>query len=169
MIYLSFFCCNPSVSEKNNINETNYGKIDDYNLQLKFGDVIQSEDGNIKAIVIDISNEDNKYFFGVSFMNDNQIFGRRIPEGFNGDCIDLVDVIYIEESYLINKFKILKHENLNFKKIGIGAYGYVNSYEEILSHYINDIKRRELEQTSCTDLMELNPVFEQYFDINQFK
>ena len=63
----------------------------------------------------------------------------------------------------------LKLKNLNFKKIGIGAYGYIKSYEEILSDYKKGIEIRKLEQTPCTNLTELKPIYEQYFDINKFK
>ena len=102
-------------------------------------------------------------------MNDN-IFGRRIPEGFEGNCIDLIDILYVNENYFTNKkVSVIKHEDLNFKKIGIGAYGYINNYKEILSDYKKGIEIRKLEQTPCTDLTELKPIYEQYFDISQFK
>lgn len=164
----SFFGCNLSTIE-NNRNKTNYGKIDDSNLKLKFGDIISFDGSNINAIVIDIINENDQYYFGISFMIDDQIFGRRIPEGFDGDCVNLIDVIYVKEDIFTDKIQIVKPEILNFNKIEIGAYGYVNNYEEILSDYTVGIERLKLRQTPCTNLTELNPVYEQYFHINQFK
>ncbi|WP_282629821.1 hypothetical protein [Empedobacter sedimenti] len=170
IVLFSFFCCNPSVSDNKTISETNYGKIDDSDLKFKFGDITLFEDTNIKAVVIDIIKEDNKTFYGISFMMNDNIFGRRIPEGFEGNCVDLIDILYVEENYLTNKkIKVIKQENLNFKKIGIGAYGYINNYEEILSDYKKGIEIRKLEQTPCTNFAELNPIHDQYFDINQFK
>ena len=170
IVLFSFFCCNPSVSENNALSETNYGKIDDSDLKFKFGDIILFEDTNIKAVVIDIFKEDNIIFYGISFMMNDNIFGRRIPEGFEGNCIDLIDILYVNENYLANKkVSVIKQENLNFKKIGIGAYGYIKSYEEILSDYKKGIEIRKLEQTPCANLTELKPIYEQYFDINQFK
>lgn len=38
------------------------------------------------------------------------------------------------------KVSVIKHEDLNFKKIGIGAYDYINNYEEILSDYKRESK-----------------------------
>ncbi|MGL5236270.1 MAG: hypothetical protein ACRC8Z_16210 [Empedobacter falsenii] len=170
IVLLSFFCCNSSVSENNTVSETNYDKIDDSVLKFKFGDIILFEDTNVKAVVIDIFKEDNKIFYGISFMVNDNIFGRRIPEGFEGNCVNLIDILYVEENYLTNKkIKVIKQENLNFKKIRIGAYGYINSYEEILRNYKKGIEIRKLEQTPCTNLTELKPIHEQYFDINQFK
>ena len=78
IVLFSFFCCNPSVSENNALSETNYGKIDDSDLKFKFGDIILFEDTNIKAVVIDIFKEDNIIFYGISFMMNDNIFGRRI-------------------------------------------------------------------------------------------
>ena len=73
--------CNPKNSKLEDDNSpdiflTNYLKVNDKNLKLKFGDLVEFNIGgeNIKAIVLDISPENDGNWFGLCFLNGNQIF-----------------------------------------------------------------------------------------------
>lgn len=150
---------------------TNFGKIDDTNLQLKFGDLVEFEIDNqkINAIVLDISQEENENWFGICFLNKNQLFGRRIPNGYVGDCIDLFDLTFINEKGLKN-FKILEKLIIDFNKVGCGSNSPVNNLNEILRNYERGIKQRELMETPCDKkLRNLNPINECYFPLEKIK
>ena len=170
LIIICLLGCTPQKSENMNFEDTNFGKIDDSNLKLKFGNIVRFhfENQEIETIVIDILEQENEYWFGICFISNSQLFGRTIPHGFNGDCVDLIDVVYVNEKN-IDHFKITGKEGLDFKKIGVGSYKYLHNFQEIKESYINGIERRKLEPTPCTTLLQTDLVYERYFDIKKFK
>ncbi|KFC18194.1 hypothetical protein [Epilithonimonas lactis] len=168
--------CNPKNSKLEDDNSpniflTNYWKVDDKNLKLKFGDLVEFNIGkeNIKAIVLDISPENDGNWFGLCFLNGNQIFGRKIPQGFGGHCVDLCDFSYLHENAISN-YKVLKNIKVNFKKIGRGMDSPTKNLQDILRDYRNGLEVRKKKQTPCEDkLGELNPVNECYFPLSKFQ
>ena len=168
--------CNPKNSKLEDDNSpdiflTNYLKVNDKNLKLKFGDLVEFNIGgeNIKAIVLDISPENDGNWFGLCFLNGNQIFWRKIPKGFVGHCVDLFDFSYINEKALSN-CKILKNIKINFKKIGRGMDSPTKNIQDILRNYKMGIAERKKKQTPCEDkLGKLNPVNECYFPFSKIQ
>ncbi len=175
LIILTIINCNPKKQNESKnspeIFRTNYGKINDKNLKLKFGDSIEFDIDNqkINAIVLDIKQENNENWFGLCFLNNNQLFGRKIPQGFNGDCIDLYDLTFLNEKGL-NNYKILKNIKINFNKVGFGSDSPVINESEILRDYNWGIKLRKKEETPCEKkLRKLDPVNECYFALNKIE
>ncbi|MCE3074262.1 hypothetical protein [Chryseobacterium gwangjuense] len=168
--------CNTKTSkeENNNVAEifrTNYGKINDKKLRLKFGDLIELkiQDKTIRAIVLDIQQENTDNWFGLCFLNNNQLFGRRIPQGFDGDCIDLLDFTFINEKGL-KTYKILKSIKIDFEKVGFGSDSPAINENEILRDYKEGIEKRKQKETPCEKkISKLDPVNECYFPITKIE
>ena len=174
-IILTLTNCNPKKQNKSKntpeIFLTNYGKIDDKNLKLKFGDLIEFviKNQKINAIVLDIKQENNENWFGLCFLNNNRLFGRNIPQGFNGDCIELYDLTFLNERGLID-YKVLKNLKINFKKVGFGSDSPAINETEVLRDYKLGIELRKKIETPCEKkLRNLNPVNECYFPLNQIE
>ena len=149
--------------------KTNYGKIDDTNLKLKFGDVVEFniENQKVKAIILDIKQENYENWFGLCFINGNKLFGRRIPHGFGGNCVDTFDFTYLNEKGLKN-YTILKKEKINFDKVIPGSDSPVYKLEDILRDYYAGIKKRKIAETPCDKkLRMLDPINECYYNFNK--
>ena len=167
--------CSPKEKKENGIMpeifRTNYGKINDKNLKLKFGELIefQIQNQKISAVVLDIKQENNENWFGLCFLNNNQLFGRKIPQGFGGECINLYDLTFINENGL-SHYKIVRKLQIDFNKVGFGSDSPVINVEEILRDYIWGINQRKKSETPCEKkLAKLNPTNECYFPLNQIE
>ncbi|UJF29360.1 hypothetical protein L0B70_11015 [Kaistella sp. 97-N-M2] len=175
-IFTIFLTCTPKNSDniKNEIPENlrvNYGKIDDKNLKLKFGDLIEISMSNkiFKGIVLDIKKQDSNYWFGICFLNGNKLFGRKIPHGFNGDCIELYDLSYVKDESLKN-FKVSKNMKLNYEIISAGSDSPIIDLKNIERDYNLGIENRRKIQTPCAEkLLELNPVNECYINLKKIE
>ena len=150
---------------------TNFGKIDDKNLKLKFGDLVEFEINNqkINAIILDITLEENEYWFGLCFIKNNRLFGRRIPEGFGGECIELFDITYLNEKGL-NNFKLINNLKIEYDKVGTGSNSPVINYEEILRDYEQGLENRKKSETPCKEKLKmLDPINECYIGIDKIR
>ena len=150
---------------------TNYGKIDDKNLKLKFGELIEFEinDQKINAVVLDIKQESNENWFGICFLNNNLLFGRKIPQGIGGNCIYLYDLSFVNEKAL-NNYKILEKLKIDFTKVGFGSDSPVINQEQILRDYKYGIEQRKKKETPCEKKLELlDPTNECYFELNEIQ
>ena len=142
------------------------------NFSVKFGHIIKFESDSIEleAIVLDFSEDEDGQWVGVCFINDNQLFGRQIPNGMvSATCLDLLDLTYIQINTLVD-YTIIDSLKLNKSKIGIGSRSPVTGFSEIKRDFERGIKQREKKQTPCEKkITDLNPVRECYFNIGEIK
>ena len=139
---------------------------------MKFGQILKfnSDSTEITAIVLDFSTDEGGQWFGVSFIDQNRLFGRQIPSGLiNTKCLDLLDLTYIQRDALID-FEVLETISVNKEKVGVGSQSPATNISEIKRDFDRGIEQRKKEQTPCDKgLTDLNPVRECYFDIKKIK
>ena len=139
---------------------------------VKFGQILKfnSDSTEITAIVLDFSTDEGGQWFGVSFIDQNRLFGRQIPSGLiNTKCLDLLDLTYIQRDALID-FEVLETISVNKEKVGVGSQSPATNISEIKRDFDRGIEQRKKEQTPCDKgLTDLNPVRECYFDIKKIK
>ena len=118
---------------------------------------------------MDIKKEDSNYWFGICFLNGNELFGRKIPQGFSGDCIELYDLSYVKDESLKN-FIVSKNIKLNYEIISAGSDSPITDLKDIERDYNLGIKNRKKPQTPCKEkLLELSPVNECYINIKKIE
>jgi len=57
-------------------------------------------------VVIDVTKDEGGIWYGLYYLNKNELFGRQIPNGIIfTTCVDMLDATYLNESgiILINK------------------------------------------------------------------
>ncbi len=139
---------------------------------VKFGQILKfgKDSSELKAVVLDFSEDEGGQWIGVSFIDKNQLFGRQIPSGMiNKKCLDLLDLTYINKGAL-NDYEVVETIAVNKTKVGIGSQSPATSFSEIKRDFDRGIEQRKKEQTLCDQgLTDLNPVRECYFDIEKIK
>lgn len=139
---------------------------------VKFGQILQfdSDSAKITAIVLDFGEDDGWQWIGVSFIDQNGLFGRQIPSGLiNTKCIDLLDLTYVRKDALPD-YEVVEIISVNKTKVGIGSRSTATTLSEIKRDFDRGIEQRKKEQTPCDKgLTDLNPVRECYFDIEKIK
>ncbi len=152
--------------------QPNWTELDIESFPVKFGQILKfdNDSAEITAIVLDFSDDEGGEWIGVSFIDQNRLFGRQIPNGLNNmKCLDLLDLTYIQRAALID-FEVLETISVNKAKIGIGGRSPATNFIEIKRNYNWGIEQRKKEQTPCDKaLTELNPVNECYFEIEKVK
>ena len=134
---------------------------------FEFGDIVNiKSDQQISGIIVDFTEDEGGRWYGLCFTYGNYIFGRQIPNGLNGECIDLLDISYLNDrsdSILIKKGNL----KLDFHKIGIGSISPAKNYEELVRDYSFGIEQRKKTQSDCkSSKFELKPINECYFEID---
>lgn len=145
--------------------------VDTSKLPLKFGQIINFNINgqNIKVILLDFDKDEAGVWYGLAFINQTKIFGRQIPSGYDKNCVDLLDLTYLNEKGL-REFQILKSESIDINKVGIGSISPVNNYSEILNNYKFGIEQRKNKQTPCNEeILSTNPVRECYLNLSSIK
>lgn len=139
---------------------------------VKFGQILKfdNDSAHFKAIVLDFSEDEGGQWIGVSFIDQNRLFGRQIPSGMiNTKCLDLLDLTYIKKDALID-YDVVESIAVNKTKVGIGSQSPATNFSEIKRDFDWGIQQRKKEQTPCDKgLTDLNPVRECYFDIEKIK
>ncbi|MCB9262462.1 MAG: hypothetical protein H6607_08825 [Flavobacteriales bacterium] len=152
--------------------QPNWTGLDIDSFPVKFGQILKfnNDSAEITAIVLDFSEDEGGQWVGVTFIDQNRLFGRQIPSGLiNTKCLDLLDVTYIQRDGLID-FEVLETITVNKRKVGIGSQSPATNYLEIKRDFERGIEQRKKEQTPCDKgLTDLNPVRECYFDIKTIK
>lgn len=140
-------------------------------LPVQFGDVISFDINNTtaNAIVLDFNKDEGGIWIGICFINNNKLFGTRIPSGYNGDCVSLLDCAYLNSNAL-KQFKKIKTEIIDINKIGIGSTSSATNFDDLLASYTWGLKQRTKKQTPCNeDVFGINVVRECYFGLDDFK
>ncbi len=168
-------CNNTTTAPSKSIPEMmqpNWAELDIESFPVKFGQILRfnSDSAEITAIVLDFSEDEGGQWIGVSFIDNNRLFGRQIPSGIlNTQCLDLLDLTYIQRDALID-FEVVETIAVNKTKVGIGSQSPATNISEIKRNFNRGIEQRKKEQTPCDKgLTDLNPVRECYFDIEKIK
>jgi hypothetical protein len=152
--------------------QPNWTGLDIESFPVKFGQILKFENDSseIRGIVLDFSEDEGGQWIGVSFIDQNRLFGRQIPSGMiYTKCLDLLDLTYIQREALID-FEVLEVITVNKSKVGIGSQSTATSFVEIKRDFDRGIEQRKKEQTPCDKgLTDLNPVRECYFEIEKIK
>ena len=152
--------------------QPNWTGLDIESFPVKFGQVLKFDNDSTKitAIVLDFSEDEGGQWIGVTFIDQNRLFGRQIPSGMiNTKCLDLLDLTYIQRDALTD-YEIVETIMVNKSKIGIGSQSPATSFSEIKRDFEWGIEQRKKEETPCDKgLTDLNPVRECYFDIEKIK
>jgi hypothetical protein len=166
-------CSNMTTTSTESIPEMmqpNWTGLDIDSFPVKFGQILKfdNDSAEIKAIVLDFSEDEGGQWIGVTFIDQNRLFGRQIPSGLiNTKCLDLLDLTYIQRDALID-FEVLETIAVNKTKVGIGSQSPATNFSEIIRDFDWGIQQRKKEQTPCDKgLTDLNPVRERYFDIEK--
>jgi hypothetical protein len=154
------------------IMQLNWTGLEIESFPLKFGQILDfvNETTEIKAVVLDFSEDEGGQWIGASFIDQNRLFGRQIPSGMiSTRCLDLLDLTYIKMDALID-YEVVEIIAVNKSKVGIGAQSTATNFSEIKRDFDWGIEQRKKEQTPCDKgLTDLNPVRECYFDIERIK
>lgn len=93
----------------------------------------------------------------------------KIPDGISGNCIELLDLTYLNEKGFVD-CKITSNEKLNFNKIGVGADSPALHIKDVSRDYKWGIDERKKKETSCDEkFRNLYPVNECYLSIQKIR
>lgn len=151
--------------------KTTHNEKDINNLAFKYGDIIEFnvENQTIKSIIVDVKSDEMGKWIGLCFMKDGNLFGRKIPDGISGNCIELLDLTYLNEKGFVD-CKITSNEKLNFNKIGIGADSPALHTKDVYRDYKRGIDERKKKESSCAEkFSNLYPINECYFSIQKIR
>jgi len=151
--------------------KTNYDKMKVTDLKFKYGDIVEFnfENKTIKSIIVDVKKDEMGNWIGLCFIKDGNLFGRKIPDGISGNCIELLDLTYLNERGFTD-YKITSNEKLNFNKIGIGSNNSELNEKDVYRDYKKGIKERQKKEASCDEkFRNLNPVNECYLSLDQIR
>lgn len=171
-------------TEKNNIDENNDVIINSHyflenprifntnSFNLNFGDLLEVDLKNrkINSLVVDFVREDTNLIVGICLMNNDELFGRQIPDGLiNTKCADMLDVVFIDKNSF-KKFKVLKKVLLDTSKIQIGGQFPANDNTDIEMFYNLGIEKRKKEQTPCNKgIIDASSIRECYFALSKYR
>jgi hypothetical protein len=145
-------CNNMTTTSSESIPEMmqpNWIGLDIESFPVKFGQILKFENDSaeIRGIVLDFSEDEGGQWIGVSFIDQNRLFGRQIPSGMiNTKCLDLLDLTYIQREALID-FEVLETITVNKSKVGIGSQSPATTLSEIKRNFDWGIEQRKKEQT----------------------
>lgn len=176
VLLLFLFSCNTNEHKDSGFKipemfKTNYKKQELKNSKLKYGDIVvfSFKNQEIEAVVLDIEQDNSTTWFGLCFIKNGKLFGRKIPDGISGNCIELFDIIYLDEKGLVN-FEIASNENLNFDKIGNGSKSTASNIEDIYRDYTRGLDERKKKESPCAEKFNnLYPINECYLSLELIK
>ncbi len=169
---LTLLSCEQDSNVESNpeIFRTNYSKYKDKKFELQFGDLVQIRNSEFKGIVCDISEDEGGRWFGIIFIDKQaRLFGRNIPSGFSNECIKLFDFTYLNQKG-INSITKISNIKLEYSKIGIGSRSTAMDEHDLIRDYMIGIEWRNHTETTCEEkLKKLDPINENYRDLNEIK
>ena len=161
----------------------NWDGIESNSLKLKFGDAVSIFIGKqyYIGIIMDINQDKAGIWYGICLsdyrsiipnrkeINEVNFFARKIPNGFNGDCISCFDLTYLNENLVCKNIKVFDNVKIDIDKISIGASSSAKNLKQLENDYFDGIKIRQKKPTEChTEILSSERVAERYFKINSF-
>jgi hypothetical protein len=186
-IILIFTCCIISSNKKVNENQhpdimkPNWDGIIIENLKFKIGDVITIfiKKQIYIGVVMDFNQDEAGVWYGISLsgnkfsvyndknINELNFFGRKIPSGFEGYCIDCYDLLYINEEAINSDVKTIHNFKIDIDKISIGSMCPIKNLKEVENQYLTGVKERLKKPTECgKDIFRTERVAERYFKLD---
>lgn len=159
-IYLLLSC---QLRKKNRTNSV------DAREKLSIGDylIVNQEGTQLEALILDSYEEGGKDWLSFCFLNKGKIFGRQVPNGQKGDCVESLDMISMELESL-KEYNTLKKFDLNMGEIKMGVATLVRTQKELIPLFEYGLKQRKKKQTPCTEfLLDLDAVRECYFEVDK--
>ena len=99
-------------------------------------------------------------------INELNFFARKIPSGFNGDCISCFDLTYLNENSVSKNIRVFDNVKIDIDKISIGASSPAKNLKQLEKDYFNGIEIREKKPTECDkEILSSERVAERYFKI----
>ncbi len=147
----------------------NWENLNLADFKLSFGDIvsIKRDYQIIKGIVLDFSEDEGGKWYGICFLENDKLFGSKIPHGFSNKFIDLLELIYLNETVISN----LQHDGnfkIDLKKIGIGSKSVTENINFYIQQYNLGINQRIKTKTSwLTKVFSLSSPRKCYFDIKE--
>lgn len=170
-IILGIVCiqsCNTEGSR--NKSNTRVEKIEDSELKINEGEILQFafENIKIKGVTVSIIKEEDGIWYGLCLMNEKRLFGRQIPSGLlKRKCVDMLDIVYIHTKAL-KGYEITGNVDIDRKQIVIGSQLPISQIAELPEAYQLGLERRTLTQTPCSEgAFDLDPVRECYFELGK--
>lgn len=145
--------------------------LDTSKLELKFGDILRLTNGATKmdAIVLDFDKETSGIWYGICFIQNDSLFGRKIPSGISGGCLELLDLTYFQLKK-IQTPSIIDFIDVDIRRVGIGSITAVEGAPEIFAAAQRARAERRKKQTPCEQkTLKLNPVNECYLPLAKIK
>ena len=147
-------------------------RIDTSNIKLKIGDIFTMDYDSIKVdiVLLDFDIEYGKIYYGVTFIKDEKIFGRQVPDGTNNlNCLDLIDFFYLNKKTIKSYIK-KERVDLAYGKLELGLHVVVSNHSELIGHYNYGLTQRNKPQTPCNKgLINPNSIRECYFNLDKYK
>lgn len=153
----------------NNLFKPNWEKLNLVDFKLSFGDIVSIKHDRqlIKGIVLDFSEDEGGKWYGICFLENNRLFGSKIPHGFSNKFIELLELIYLNES-TISSLQIGKKTKVDLKKVKIGSKSVAKNIEFYIQQYSQGINQRiKVKNSPPSTLFSLNPLNECYFHIDK--
>jgi hypothetical protein len=163
------------------IMKPNWDGIKTEKLKFKIGDVVSIfiDKQYYIGVVMDFNQDQAGIWYGICLSDyrwvvPNQkdisvlnFFARKIPSGFNGNCIDSYDLTYLNENSSTKNIRVVDNLKIDINKISIGASSPAKDLKQLESNYFNGIKVRQQKPTECgEEIMNSKRVAERYFNID---
>lgn len=159
----------------------NWDGIKTENLKFKIGDVVSIfvDKQYYIGVVMDFNQDEGGIWYGLCLsnyrwvkpnqkrLNDLDFFARKIPNGFNGNCIDSYDLIYLNQNAVAKNIETFANIKIDINKISIGALNPVKELTEIEKIYFDAINIRKQKTTACDEeILNSERIAESYLKIN---
>lgn len=162
------------------IMKPNWDGIKTDKLKFKIGDVVSIfiDKQYYIGVLMDFNQDQAGIWYGICLSNYRWIvpnqkdisvlnfFARKIPSGFNGNCIDSYDLTYLNENSSSENIRVVGNLKIDINKISIGASSPAKDLKQLEANYFNGIKVRQQKPTECgEEIMNPKRVAERYFKI----
>lgn len=159
----------------------NWDGIKTEKLKFKIGDVVSIfiDKQYYTAVVMDFNQDQAGIWYGICLSSYRWVvpqqkdiralnfFARKIPNGFNDNCIDSYDLTYLNENSATKNIRVVDNLKIDINKISIGASSPAKDLKQLEADYFNGIKVRQRKPTECDEkIMNPERVAERYFKID---
>ncbi|MEN2401307.1 hypothetical protein GKZ90_0016075 [Flavobacterium sp. MC2016-06] len=170
-------------NEKNlhpDLMKPNWDGIKTEKLKFKIGDVVSIfiDKQYYSGIIMDFDEDKGGIWYGISLsdyrwivpnkkkIKELNFFGRQIPSGFGGDCINCCDLVYLNQKDVDKNIIVVNNIKIDINKISIGSIQPLGKLKEIETTYFQGMKARKRKSAECGEAtLEPNRINDRYFKI----